>query len=79
MVSLTKLLKKHTKHVWDSDCQKSFEILKQTLVSVPVLSYPKYDQGCFVIHTDASLFGIGVVLSQIDDNEELVIASGMKP
>ena len=75
---LTKLLKKHTKYFWDSDCQKSFEILKQKLVSAPVLSYPKYDQGCFVIDTDASLFGIGGILSQIQDNEERVIAYGSK-
>ena len=26
---LTKLLKKNTKFIWDSDCQNSFEILKQ--------------------------------------------------
>ena len=75
---LTKLLKKNTKFIWDSDCQQSFETLKQKLASAPILSYPKYDKGCMVLDTDASLYGIGCVMSQIQDGEERVLAYGSK-
>ncbi|MCG8113674.1 MAG: RNase H-like domain-containing protein, partial [Candidatus Thiodiazotropha taylori] len=75
---LTKLLKKNTKFVWDSNCQNAFETLKQRLVTAPILSYPKYDEGTFILDTDASLYGIGCVLSQMQQNEEHVIAYGSK-
>ena len=39
----------------------------------PILVYPR-DQGEFVLDTDASNFGIGAVLSQVQDGEERVIA-----
>ena len=47
-------------------------------MTAPVLSYPKYDEGTFILDTDASLFGIGCVLSQMQQNEERVIAYGSK-
>jgi len=46
--------------------------LKQALISAPILSYPK-DEGQFILYTDASLEGIGAVLSQEQDGEEKVL------
>ena len=74
---LTRLTQKNRNFSWDDDCQKSFETLKQLLVSAPILSYPETD-GDFILDTDGSQFGIGAVLSQIQNGEERVIAYASK-
>ena len=58
---------------WTDTCQQSFEIPKTMLCQSPVLAYPSRE-GKFVLDTDASDFGIGGVLSQIQDGREHVIA-----
>jgi hypothetical protein len=47
------------------DCEAAFRALKQKLTSAPVLLPPNPDQP-WRIETDASDFGIGAVLSQVD-------------
>ena len=48
--------------------------IKKTLTEAPVLAYPDYSKP-FILETDASLKGLGMVLSQKgDDNEIRVIA-----
>ena len=48
--------------------------IKKALTEAPVLAYPDYSKP-FILETDASLKGLGVVLSQKgDDNEIRVIA-----
>lgn len=37
---------------------------RKKIVSAPILSYPQ-KEGKFILDTDASLYGIGAVLSQI--------------
>ena len=59
--------------VWTTACDRAFSELKKCLVDAPVLSYPRSDEE-FILDTDASDFGIGAVLSQIQDGEEKVIA-----
>ncbi|GBM21987.1 Retrovirus-related Pol polyprotein from transposon 297, partial [Araneus ventricosus] len=54
-------------------CEKSFNSLKQALITSPVLTYPRTDKE-FILDTDASNEGIGAVLSQKIGNEECVIA-----
>ena len=47
---------------------------KKALTEAPVLAYPDYSKP-FILETDASLKGLGTVLSQKgDDNEIRVIA-----
>ena len=59
---------------WDSDQQESFEKLKEALTNSPVLAYPDYSKP-FVLETDASLKGLGAVLSQEDDQGKYRVIS----
>ena len=59
---------------WTSACQEGFDQLKKALTEAPVLAYPDYSKP-FILETDASLKGLGAVLSQKgDDNEIRVVA-----
>jgi hypothetical protein len=64
------LLKKVTEWKWSEPQQKSMEEIKEKLITAPVLAHPDYTKP-FIIHTDASTSGLGVVLSQRDsENKE---------
>ena len=67
------LTKKNRRFQWDSACQAAFETLKERLVSSPILGLP-WDEGEFIVNADASEHAVGAVLSQIQDDEERVIA-----
>ncbi|GJZ35907.1 retrotransposon protein, putative, ty3-gypsy subclass [Tanacetum coccineum] len=58
---LTKLMRKGEKFVWNEEREKSFEELKQRLVSSPILTLPS-GTGGFQIYSDASKKGLGCVL-----------------
>nr|GFB25909.1 reverse transcriptase [Tanacetum cinerariifolium] len=60
---LTNLMRKGEKFVWNEEREKSFEELKQRLVSAPVLTLPS-GSGGFQIYSDASKKGLGCVLMQ---------------
>ncbi|GJU31450.1 ribonuclease H-like domain-containing protein [Tanacetum coccineum] len=66
---LTKLMRKGEKFVWNEEREKSFEELKQRLVSAPILTLPS-GSGGFQIYSDASK----KVLARIEygDRETLV-------
>ena len=57
----------------DEEHRKAFEFLNDRLINAPILSYPSAD-GVFILHTDASSSGIGMVLSQIQNDIEKVIS-----
>lgn len=57
---LTLLLRKDG-FSWDTDASTAFELLKQALVSAPVLALPDFTKP-FIVETDASQTGIGAVL-----------------
>ncbi|GBL83952.1 Retrovirus-related Pol polyprotein from transposon 17.6 [Araneus ventricosus] len=59
---------------WTEDCEKAFNSLKQALASKPVLHSPDYNRQ-FILQTDASDNGRGVVLSQVteDDKEHPIV------
>ena len=60
---LHQLTRKETQFCWSTDCASAFNQLKTMLTSAPVLAYPSFDQE-FILETDASIQGLGAVLSQ---------------
>ena len=70
---LVSLTRKGVPFVWGSEQQRAFDALKACLLSAPILGFPT-EEDRFVLDTDASLFAIGGVLSQIQNGEEVVIA-----
>ncbi|XP_075481076.1 uncharacterized protein LOC142521770 [Primulina tabacum] len=57
-VPLTRLTQKNSKFIWDDNCEKSFQTLKEKLASTPVLVLPTEDKD-FTIYIDASKEGLG--------------------
>ena len=70
---LNRLLHKDTKFQWTGQCQKAFEILRNSLTVYPILAYPDFKQP-FRVQTDASGWAVGAVLAQEHKGEEKVIA-----
>lgn len=60
---LTSLLKKDTSFIWTNEQQLAFEMLKDKLVSAPVLIYPDFTKP-FNLTCDASNYAISAILSQ---------------
>ncbi|GBL59734.1 Retrovirus-related Pol polyprotein from transposon 297 [Araneus ventricosus] len=70
---LQELLKGDSKFAWGLDQTKSFENLKTALISDPILRL--FDEEAPTeMHTDASGYGLGAVLVQIQKEKERVIA-----
>ena len=74
---LTELTSNHIDFQWTNNCQLAFEKLKEALISAPILGYPK-DNGLYILDTDASDVGVGGVLSQIQNDQEVVISYGSR-
>jgi len=70
---LFSLTENSAKFVWTEKCGEAFKVLKERLITSPILSYPN-SQGRFILDTDASNHGIGAVLSQKQGKTEKVIA-----
>ena len=69
---LHRLTEKNAPFTWSEECD-AFRDLKVKLTRAPILAYPTPD-GLYILDTDACDFGIGAVLSQIQDGAEKVIA-----
>ena len=64
---LQALTRKAVEFEWSSGCEMSFQALKEKLTSAPLLAYPSFRRP-FVLETDASIAGVGAVLSQLQDD-----------
>lgn len=60
---LTELTKKNVKFIWDTEQQEAFQLLKEKLISAPILRHFS-DNRPIQVHTDASQFGVGAILMQ---------------
>ena len=54
-------------------CLTAFYTLRESLIHAPILAFPT-ETGQYILDTDASNFGLGGVLSQIQDDVERVVA-----
>jgi hypothetical protein len=68
------LLKKDVVWTWSEKAQEAFNTLKEKLSKFPILRKPTFNN-VFILHTDWSAFGIGVILGQPDEEgKEYIIA-----
>jgi hypothetical protein len=65
------VLQKNNVYKWALKYQKTFDELKERLVSAPILAYPNFIKP-FIIYYDASDLGIGAILQQKDENKYFV-------
>ncbi|PIK44252.1 hypothetical protein BSL78_18895 [Apostichopus japonicus] len=62
-----------SKFEWTEECQDAFIKLKSCLSSPPILAYADHSLP-FLLYTDASNLGLGAILSQVQGEQERVIA-----
>lgn len=63
-IPLNRLTRNDTKFIWNKECQQAFDTLKEKFINPPILEYPDFSKdNCFTLHTDASGYAIGAVLS----------------
>ena len=60
---LTKLLAHDCEFIWTNQCDISFQMLKDTLCSAPILKYPDTCKP-YTLYTNASKYGWAGVLTQ---------------
>ena len=56
-------MKKDIEFQWTDKCQTSFELLKETLMKEPILTYPN-PKFPYILYTDASKYAWACVLTQ---------------
>ena len=66
------LTKKNVDFIWTEQCENAFKLLREALISPPLLAYPDFDEP-FQLYTDASSFALGAVLCQTQNGTERVI------
>ena len=49
---------------WTPECHRAYEELRGRLISAPILAYPSFEID-FILETDASVHGLGAILSQV--------------
>ena len=64
---LYELLKKDIPYEWIEQRQQAFQLLKEKLISAPLLMYPDFTKP-FCLYTDASYTALGAVIEQLGDD-----------
>ena len=67
------LTRKGVAFAWTNRQQVAFDALKSCLLNAPILGFLT-EEGRFILDTDASLFAVGGVLNQLQEDREVVIA-----
>jgi hypothetical protein len=77
---MERLLKKHIKFQWNDECQQSLDILKEKMVTAPILVFPDWSKE-FHVHVDASSIALREVLTQPREGDinHLIAFSSRKP
>lgn len=57
---------------WDKECENAFQLLKERLTTAPVLGHPDFTKP-YILEIDASMRGLGAVLSQEQENGRVVL------
>ena len=70
---LVALTRKGITFAWTDEQQTAFDALKDCLLNTPILGFPT-EESRFILDTDTSLFAVGRVLNQLQDDREVVIA-----
>ncbi len=74
LLILYALLKKDVAWTWSEEAQEAFNTLKEKLSNFPIMTRLDFNK-VFILHTNWSAFGIGVILGQLDEEgKEYVIA-----
>lgn len=58
---MEKFLKKDVTFCWNEDCKKSLDVLKENMVTTPILIFSDWKME-FHVHVDASCIALGAVL-----------------
>ena len=66
---MTNLTKQDVSFEWTLQCQASFEMLKDALITSPILKYPDPNKP-YTLFTDASKYAWACVLTQEDEHEK---------
>jgi hypothetical protein len=67
-------LKKDAAWTWSEKAQEAFNIFKEKLLEFPILKRPDFNK-VFILHTNWSALGIGVILGQLnEEGKEYIIA-----
>ena len=69
------LLNKKERFSWSKECESAVEQLKQSIQKAPILGYPN-DRDSYTLTIEASLVGIGAIISQKQENVSLWWMSG---
>ncbi|KAG5870684.1 hypothetical protein JTB14_003882 [Gonioctena quinquepunctata] len=70
---ISKLTRKIQKFIWTQEADTAFLRVKELLISDPILACPDFSR-TFTLQCDASLVGLGCVLTQEFDDGKHVIA-----
>lgn len=63
------LLKKDVTFYWNEECQWSLDVLKEKMVTTPILIFPNWKKE-FHVHIDASCHALGAILTQASEGED---------
>ena len=67
---LRELTRKNVSFHWTKACEDAMKELQTKLTTAPVLAYPSFDRP-YTVETDASISGLGAVLSQMQSDKNL--------